>query len=101
RIAPEEDRSCSQELLVRMLRRSDAHRIFITLCGALCGVRDIGLVILVEPLEKWVVGILQLVHGLTARGVADHPGIPIELYVIRGADGVQAQFESPEPVTIL
>src|SRR6266568_2272853 len=63
--------------------------------------RDIGLVILIELPEQWMIGILQLVHGLTALCTADDPGIPIELYGIGGDEGAIAQFEGPELVILL
>ncbi len=55
-----------------MLGRLDARTLIAPLC-----LREIGLVILVEPLEKWVIGILQLVNGLTALRVAYDGRIPM------------------------
>ena len=85
---PEEDRSRSQELVVRTSGRSDAAPFLIAL---LC-LRDVGLVIPVEFLEEWVIGIFQLVDRFTALRMADDSCISLDLDDVGGNERIVAHF---------
>src|SRR5207237_9527937 len=84
-------RSRSQESLIRTRGRPQAGRILI----ALTGLGDVGLVILVERLEKRVIGILQLVNVLAALRVTGDGRISVDLDEIGGTEGTVATFGMP------
>src|SRR6266516_4006864 len=97
RITPQEDRSRSQKLLVRMFGRLDPARVLTaSVSRLLLCLREIGQVILVESLEKRVGGILQLVDGITALRMSYDHGIASARDGSCGNKRIVAYFKTSE-----